>query len=173
MPYELIKVFSFFPILSLLYVAGRASLIEMEREYLENYLLLDKTIKRCEKKLKYYLDHPVKTVSGTVMSSMREFPYCLTHLTISASDNPKVEERRNELIKQLMLEIVSNLKKYEEQRIYVDLFLEEIDDLEIKEILNLKYIDGMTHEQIGEVMGYDQSSISKKIDAYFHKIHEG
>lgn len=72
-----------------------------------------------------------------------------------------------------MLEIVSNLKKYEEQRIYVDLFLEEIDDLEIKEILNLKYIDGMTHEQIGEVMGYDQSSISKKIDAYFHKIHEG
>ena len=49
----------------------------------------------------------------------------------------------------------------------------DLDDLEIKEILNLKYIDGMTHEQIGEVMGYDQSSISKKIDAYFHKIHEG
>lgn len=142
----------------------------MTREYLEDYLLLEKSIKRCEKKLKYYLDHPIRTVSGTVMSSMKGFPYCLTHLTISASDNPAAENKRNELIRSLVTEIASNMRSYEEKRLYVDMFIESIEDLEIKEIVNLRYIDGKTLEQIGEELNYDKSSISKKLDNYFQQI---
>lgn len=144
----------------------------MDRKYLEDYLLLDKSIKRCEKKLKYYLEHPLTTISGTVMSSMQEFPYCLTHLTISASDNPQNEIKRNELIKALVMEIAYNMQKYEEKRLYIDMFLESIEDLEIKEILNQRYIEGRTLEQIGDDLCYDKSSISKKIDTYFQQIQQ-
>ena len=142
----------------------------MNREYLEDYLLLEKSIKRCEKKLKYYLEHPLKSISGTVMSSMQEFPYCLTHLTISATDDPKAELRRNELIRTLTLQLADNMRKYEEKRLYIDMFIENIENLEIKEILNQRYIEGKTLEQIGEDLCYDKSSISKKIDAYFQQI---
>ena len=144
----------------------------MNKEYFENYLLLDKSIKRCEKKLKYYLEHPLKTVSGTVMSSMKSFPYCLTHITISASDNPKAELERNELIKKLTSELISNMQKYEEQRVYIDLFIENIEDVTTKEIFNQRYIDGKTLEQIGNDLGYDFSTIGKKINAYFQEIQE-
>lgn len=144
----------------------------MTKEYLEEYLLLEKSIKRCKKKLEYYLNHPLKTISGTVMASMQEFPYCLTHYTVSATGDLKAAEKRNDLIRTLYLEIASNMEQYEEKRLFIDLFLESIEDLEMKEILNLKYIDGKTHEQIGYELGYDQSTISKKIDTYFHRIHE-
>lgn len=144
----------------------------MNKEYFENYLLLDKSIKRCEEKLKYYLEHPLKTVSGTVMSSMKSFPYCLTHITISASDNPKAELERNELIKKLTSELISNMQKYEEQRVYIDLFIENIEDVTTKEIFNQRYIDGKTLEQIGNDLGYDFSTIGKKINAYFQEIQE-
>jgi len=144
----------------------------MNKKYLEDYLLLDKSIKRCEKKLKYYLEHPIRTVSGTVMSSMKEYPYCLTHLTISASDDPKAYEKRNELIKKLTYELAYNMQQYEEQRLYIDLFIENIEDLELKEIFNQRYIEGRTLEQIGNDLGYDFSTIGKKINAYFQVFQE-
>lgn len=144
----------------------------MTKQYLEDYLLLEKSIQRCEKKLKYYLEHPIQTVAGTVMSSMQEFPYCLTHITVSASDSPKAELQRNELIKTLTIEIAYNMQKYEEKRLYIDLFIESIENLEIKEILSQKYLEGRTLEQIGEDLCYDKSTISKKIDNYFQQIQQ-
>lgn len=142
----------------------------MTKEYLEDYYLLDKSIKRCEKKLKYYLEHPLNTINGTVMSSMKEFPYCLTHVTISAADNPKNEEKRNEIIRSLVNQIAENMQEYEEKRVFIDLFIESIEDLEMKEIINMRYIDKMTFQQIGDELGYDLSSIHKKIDAYFQRF---
>lgn len=144
----------------------------MNRKYLEDYLLLEKSIKRCEEKLKYYLEHPITTISGTVMSSMKEYPYCLTHLTISASDSPKNEEKRNELIRALVIEIAYNMQKYEEKRLYIDMFIESIEDLEIKEILNQRYLEGRTYPQIGDDLGYEQSTIAKKIETYFQGIQD-
>lgn len=103
---------------------------------------------------------------------MKEYPYCLTHVTISAADNPQNEKKRDELIRSLMNQIAQNMRKYEEKRVYVDLFIESVEDLEIKEILNLRYIDKKTYPQIGEELGYEQSSIPKKIDAYFQGIQD-
>lgn len=142
----------------------------MDKQYFEDYLLLEKSIKRCEKKLKYYLEHPVKTISGTVMASMKEYPYCLTHYTVSASDDPKAERQRNELIKMLTIEIAYNMQKYEEKRLYIDMFIESIEDLTIKEILSQRYLEGKTLEQIGEDLGYDFSTVGKKINAFFQEI---
>lgn len=142
----------------------------MDRRELEDYLLLEKSIVRCQKKLRYYLEHPLRTVSGTVMASMQEYPYCLTHYTISATDDPKAFIQRNELIRELTLRIADNMRVYEEKRVYIDLFIESVDDLEIKEILNQRYLEGKTYEQIGDDLGYEQSTIRKKLDAFFPTI---
>ena len=64
------------------------------------------------------------------------------------------------------------MQKYEEKRLYIDMFIESIEDLEIKEILNQRYIEGKTLEQIGEDLCFDKSTISKKIDTYFQQIQQ-
>lgn len=142
----------------------------MTREYLENYRMLRKSIDRCQRKLNKYLTMPLKQVHGTVQSSMKSYPYIQTHVEISGSELQDTYNR-DVLIRQLVIEIAENQKKYEEMEIYIDLWLESIEDLEMKEILSLKYSDGLLDREIADILGYERSSITRKVDSYFHPIH--
>lgn len=46
-------------------------------------------------------------------------------------------------------------------------FIETIDDSELRTILRQYYINGRTQEAIGSQLGYDDSTISKKLDAFW------
>lgn len=142
----------------------------MTREYLENYRLLERSIRRCEEKLNKYLTTPLKQVHGTVQSSMSEYPYCQTHVEISGSDLQDTYNR-DVLIRQLVIDLANNRMKYEEMELVIDLWLESLEDLEIKEILSMKYCDGKLDREIAEALNYERSSITKKIDTFFHTIH--
>ena len=142
----------------------------MTRDYLESYLLLERSIKSCEEKLNKYLTTPLKQVHGTVQNSMKEYPYVRTHVTISGSDLQDTYNR-DVLIKQLVIELANNRMKYEEMELFIDLWLESLEDLEMKEILSMKYCDGKVDREIAEALNYERSTITKKIDAFFHTIH--
>ncbi len=45
-------------------------------------------------------------------------------------------------------------------------YISTIDDSLMRRILTMKFIDCMTQEQIGMNIGYDRSSIAKKIDTF-------
>ena len=45
-------------------------------------------------------------------------------------------------------------------------YISTIDDSLMRRILTMKYIDCMTQDQIGNAIGYDRSSIAKKIDTF-------
>ena len=45
-------------------------------------------------------------------------------------------------------------------------YISSVDDSLMRRILTMKYIDCMTQDQIGNAIGYDRSSIAKKIDAF-------
>lgn len=45
-------------------------------------------------------------------------------------------------------------------------YINSVDDSTMRRILTMKYIDRMTQEQIGKIIGYDRSSIAKKIDMF-------
>lgn len=49
-------------------------------------------------------------------------------------------------------------------------FIETIDDSEIRTILRQYYINGHTQEAIGSKLGYDNSTISKKLDAFWKEL---
>lgn len=55
-----------------------------------------------------------------------------------------------------LLEMTNNVQEY----------ISTIDDSLMRRILTMKFIDCMTQEQIGANIGYDRSSIAKKIDAF-------
>ena len=49
-------------------------------------------------------------------------------------------------------------------------FIETIDDSELRTILRQYYINGRTQEAIGSQLGYDDSTISKKLDAFWKEL---
>lgn len=49
-------------------------------------------------------------------------------------------------------------------------FIETIDDAEMRTILRQYYINGRTQEAIGKQLGYDDSTISKKLDAFWREL---
>lgn len=139
------------------------------REYLAQYIYLESCIKSIERRLKYFKTHPLTSEHGVVSGSRKNYPYIGCHFVISGS-NIKSDEERKKIVKQLQIDIYGNKQMYEDMQLDIEYFIESLDDVKDKTILRLKYIDRYTDEQIGSELGYDRSSISKKIDRILEKV---
>lgn len=144
--------------------------MEITREYLESYICLESRIKSIRRRLKYFENHPLGGSHGVVKGSMENFPYAQRHFVVSGS-NLISSENRNKTVSQLLIELRSKEEQYEKMKIDIEVFVESSDFLSLEEstILRLKYIDNYTDEQIGRELGYDRSTISKKIDKIIEK----
>lgn len=142
----------------------------LSRENLERYAEIEREILRIERKLKYYAERPVCMTHGVVQSSMQGFPYAPTHLVVGGCE-PKSDEERNKKIQNLLIQLSEKKREYEEFELEIDIAIEEIKNLEIKQILQYKYIEKRTDFEIGAELGYERSTISKKLDKFFQNQH--
>lgn len=133
------------------------------REFLAQYVYLDSYIKLIRRRLRYFENHPVTSGHGVVSGSMREFPYAQCHFVVSGP-NVKSDEERKKIVSQLMIDLKGNEQLYEDMKLDIEVFIESLANIEDKAIMRLKYIDKWTDERIGTELGYDRSTISKKID---------
>lgn len=138
----------------------------LSKENMEKYSKLENEIKRINKKLDYYANNPIGGSHGVVKGSMNRFPYAECHFVVGAPDIRSNEERHKK-VQSLIIELGNKKKEYEDFQLEIDYAIEEIEDIEIRQILQNKYIDHMTDSEIGKFMGYDRSTISKKIDRFF------
>ncbi len=138
------------------------------REYLAQYVYLESHIKSIERRLKYFKTHPIFSEHGVVSGSMKNFPYTECHFVISGA-NVKSDEERKKIIGQLLIDLEGNKRLYEDMQLDIECFIEKFDNIEDKTIFRLKYIDRYTDEQIGNELGFDRSTISKKIDKILEK----
>lgn len=138
----------------------------LSKENMERYSKLENEIKRINKKLDYYANNPIGGSHGVVKGSMNRFPYAECHFVVGAPDVRGNEERYKK-VQSLIIELGNKKKEYEDFQLEIDYAIEEIEDIEIRQILQNKYIDHMTDSEIGKSMGYDRSTISKKIDRFF------
>lgn len=125
------------------------------------------------RRITYFERHPLSGVHGVVKGSMSGYPFAECHFVISAPSIKSAEER-NVLINQLSIDLAGNLLLFEDMKLDIEEFIEKSDLLNMEEqtIFRLKYIEGLSYEKIGEEIGYEKSSISKKIDAVFGRISE-
>lgn len=141
------------------------------REYLAQYTYLDSQIKRMRRQMKKYKERKINAVHGVVSGSMSNHPFIERHIVVSGSEiSIKSNEERRQKINQLLVELKSNEQLYEDMKLDIELFIEEIKDLEMKTILQRKYVDGATDIEIGNELGYERSTISKKIDKFLNEI---
>jgi len=58
------------------------------------------------------------------------------------------------------------IERLEKECLEVELWIEEISDSLTRRIFRMKYVDGMTQQQIARKLHMDQSNISKKISKF-------
>lgn len=99
-----------------------------------------------------------------VQSSMPEFPYTRTRVQVYG----KTEIRRKRIANMRSL-LYKRLDDAEAAMERVMEFIETVPDSRTRMILRHKYLDGWTWERIGEVMGYDHTSVEKRVNRYLKK----
>lgn len=149
--------------------------LQLTRELLDDYGKLEREINRINKKLDYYANNPLSASHGVVSGSMRRFPYAECHFVVAAPSIPQTEGREKQ-VRNLIIELGNRKKEYEDLKFDIDIAIELIDDIEMRQIFQYKYIDELTDAEIGKKLGYDRSTISKKIEKYLqnqvsHKSH--
>lgn len=145
----------------------------LTREYLETYAYLESEIKRIQRRLKYYEAHQAQAAYGVVKGSMQQFPFTECHFVVSGP-TIKSTEQRNKAVRQLAIDLKGNQQLFEDMKLDIEAFLESIppDDVEMKHILALKYVERKTDEEIGNELGFSRRAIGDKIDRFLKKQGE-
>lgn len=143
--------------------------MELTRKVLEDYLNIEHEINRLNRKLDYYSRHPLSSHHGVVKGSMGRFPYAECHFVVGSPDI-KSSDERTKRVRSLLIELNEKKTEYENLQLEIDLAIEDIPELEIKQIIQLKYIERWTDEEIGEEIGCERSTVSKKLTKYYDKI---
>ncbi len=138
----------------------------MDKQDLMEYQKLKREQALLLRRIKALQAKDVPIVTGKVKASSREFPY--TEHRVSVQMHEPVESDR---IKRMMQIYKERQKKVEQQMLEIETFIDGIDDTEIRQIFELRFIEGQKQEQIAKVMHLERSSVSRKISAYFQLSH--
>lgn len=144
--------------------------MKITRKYLSNYSCLESRIKSIKRRLRYFDSHPLTASHGVVKGSMAEFPYAECQFIVGGAE-PTSARDRDTIVSQLIVDLRRNEQLFEDMKLGIELLIENEEELDLEEqtILRLKYVDGFTDAQIGMELGYDRSTISKKIDKIIEK----
>ena len=137
----------------------------LTREFLSSYIYLESEIKRIRRRIKYYEDHPLQTEYGIVKGSLQQFPYTECNFVVSGV-RPKSSIDREKQIRQLVIDLKGNEQLYEDMKLDIECCIENIQDLEMKQILRMKYVERHTDSEIAEELHYERRTIGKKIDRF-------
>lgn len=114
---------------------------------------------RLQEKLGYAEEEYI--VSGKVKKSSKDFPYIEEHMTVLVPDPKRTEP------------IWARIRKKEERKAELEAEIEEVETFinalpegMDKQIFETVFLDGMTQQKAGEVIGYSKGRISQIISGY-------
>lgn len=140
----------------------------MDKKKLKQYIPLRKEQEMLDEKLNKLSERAldIPTVLGKVKGSSKEFPYIETHMTV-AMDEPKREDNiaRQRMINEKRKDHVDDLM------IEIEEFIADIPDSVTRQIFELVFLEGKTQQDVGDQLGLERSSISKRIDRYLQLSH--
>ena len=132
----------------------------MDKECLKRYranrrelLSLERTLERLYAQLE-----DVPDVSGKVSKSSDDFPYIEQHVTVQMQEPKKASEIKDRIRKKEKRHKALLADMAEAERIIM-----KMPEGLSRQILELVYLEGMSQQEVGEVVGYTQSMVSKII----------
>ena len=112
-------------------------------------------------KLDNFRFSPDSYQEDVVSGSDSEFPYTKHHFKIAGYGSIEYPRRKEALANK-----IANIRAEIEE---VERFIENVEDVEMRNILTMYYELGMKQQQIADECGYDQSTVSKKITDFWEK----
>lgn len=112
----------------------------------------------------YYLKQEVEDLENRI----KEFGDGVRSMQIkdvavsSSHKNKSVQETKVELVSMLIEKRISALEQYLE----IERYIEEVEDVEIRNIMRYRYLDLLKWEEIGAKVFLDRSSVAKKLRRY-------
>ncbi len=138
----------------------------LTKEELESYRSNLREISYLERKIADMCAREVPVVAGKVMASSKEFPY--TQYRVGVLMEEPVENDR--IMKRVRL-WKDKVKQLTEQTDKVEVFIDSIEDGELRMIFRYRYTDGMKLEEVAKEMHMDRSVIGKKINDHLKVAH--
>ncbi len=138
----------------------------LTKQLLDDYQAKEREIRRIEDKIAYYSSYVTPMEHGVVEGSRKEFPYSQCHFVISGA-NPKSDEARQNKLRELLITLQERRQYFIDIEIEVAKGIEEISNPIMRQIIEDKYVRGLTDQEIAKEMNYERSAITKKIKAFF------
>lgn len=135
------------------------------REYLANYPYLRELIAKDEKKLQKYIDNPPVAEFGKVYGSNTNFPYEARGFTVSGP-NIADDKAWRKRISDLKMKLSCEKDRYNELMVEIDELILRIENPRDKLVFEYLYHDGMTQQQVADLLYIDRSYVSKIVDKY-------
>lgn len=135
----------------------------MDKKKLERYkplkrelLMIDKQINRLEERRE---ELPV--VMGKVQSSDHEFPYTERRVSVQMYEPKEAYKIDREIVRKR-----ARKRQIEEEMNGIESFISAMPEGEDRQVFELYYLEGMKQREVADIVGLEQSSISKKITTY-------
>lgn len=133
----------------------------MTKNELEQYCKLKKEIAYLKRRLDRLYDKEVPEISGKVQASAPEYP-CIRKSVAVQMYEPKANDARNEVITLLK----DRQRRCEEKMLEVERYIDKIEDAELRQIFEMRYMEGRKLREIADEVNLDLSVVGKKITAY-------
>lgn len=131
----------------------------MIKKELETIKYLDSEIKACQMALER-LELNTVTVSDKVKASNPEFPY--QQISVNVTGGTMSMETRLEKAKQKRI-LMDTIEKRNATMTRLINDINQVEDPELRTILIQRYVNGLTYEEIGQMLKMDRSWVCRKV----------
>ena len=135
----------------------------MTKERLKRYQFLKRELIRIDKKLDN-LDQrrtEIPVVIGKVTGSMQEFPYTAQRFSV-----PMDEPVASDELARRMKELRNRRETVQRQIEEIEAFVAGIPDDTDREIFEMLFLEGKSQRMVADMIGYNQSSVSRRTQKY-------
>lgn len=129
------------------------------KELKSQYKKIISEIKYIHKRLEYEQSKEYEIVAIKATGSSREFPYLPTSVIVEAEEPNKTSKSMDKIIK-----LNNELERLIQERKMIEDKIDNIQEVDLREIIWMYCIEGKTHSQIAMEMGFARTSISKKMN---------
>ena len=143
----------------------------MNKEELSQLASLRSEIRELDEKIAAINARKGMVVTDKVQASAKEFPYQETHVTIhgySYELDPKSKRQKKE--KERLLRI--RRQQASELELKITEYINTITDSEIRRMMEYRYIENYTWEEIGRIFHCDRTTAEKKVSNYLKEHPE-
>lgn len=138
----------------------------MTLEKLGQYRALKKEIEMLDKRLNKLYDREtdIPVVAGKVTGSSSDFPYTEVRTTVQMDDPVK-----SEALRKVIKAKKNRLNQASAAVVEIEEFISTIPNSLTRQIFEMRFIDGKSQLEIGQVVNLDRSRISRRIDDYIKR----